>query len=358
MEKLKPFLRIIAFAVVLVLVVHVLTYLARPDFPDVKDIAGFYGEQENALDLVYIGGSAAFVYYAPLTAWEEFGLASYVYGANTIQPELYVTLIREMLKTQRPKLILLDARAFQYRDVENEDAQPPAEVPYRNTLNGMPLSWNKIQFIHQYVGTQIPGPRLSFYLDLIKFHQNIPDFCPDNLQMLTGSYFHPYSGFHFVEKWAPTPRYEVSTTEQKPLSPDTREILTELLDYLDSTGIDCVFVVSPYAEKNSHKMTYNYVAEQVAARGYPFLDCNEKVDEMGLDFSEDFYNEGHVTVFGAEKYTRFLAAYLMDRYALPDRRGDPDYAFLDDRLPGWHQAMEQTKAAILRLKEEATAYAE
>lgn len=354
MEKLKPYLRIAAFVLVFVLVLRGLSWLAKPDFPDVKDVAGFYGEAENTLDVIYLGGSAAFVYYAPLTAWEEFGISSYVYGANTIQPELYETLIREALKTQQPKLLVLDARCFQYRDRQNPDAQPPAEVPYRNTLNGLRLSWNKIRFIDRYVGSVIRDKKLPYYLDLIKFHQNIPDCPEDNLQMLFGSYQHPYSGFHFVQKWDAIPRYDFSTTEAAPVSTETETILNELLDYLDSTGIDCAFVVSPYAEKPEHKAIYNYVAPIIEAHGYAFVDFNEQTDEMGLDHASDFYNEGHVTVFGAEKYTRYLSAWLMEQYAIPDRRGDPACAGLEARLPAWHAALEETKAAIEAIKEAKT----
>ena len=352
MEKIKPLLRIIAFLVVFVLAVHCMTYLAKPGFPDVKNINGFYGEKENSLDMIYIGGSAAFVYYAPLLAWEEYGIVSYVYGANTIQPELYETLIREALKTQHPKLILLDARAFQYRDRENEDAQPPAEIPYRNTLTGMRLSWNKIKFIHENVGTRISDQKLSYYLDLLKYHQNIGDYQPENLEMLLGTYQHPYSGFHFVAKQAPIQGYSFSTTEKTPVSPDTEAILTDLLDYLDSTGIECVFVVSPYAEKESHKRTYNYVSEIITARGYDFLDLNEKAPLMGLDFEWDYYNEGHVTVFGAEKYTHYLSALLLNQYGLPSRKDDPAYAYLNDRLPGWHEKMDEVKEIVIKIIEE------
>lgn len=351
MEKIRPFLRIIAFLVVFVLVVYCLSYLAKPVFSDVKNICGFYGEKENSLDVVYIGGSAAFVYYAPLTAWEEYGIVSYVYGANTIQAELYETLIREVLKTQHPKLLILDARAFQYRDSQNEDAQPPAEVPYRNTLNGLRLSLNKAAFIHKYVGSQVEGQRLPYYLDLLKYHQNIGDFKPENVKFLLGTYQHPFCGFHFVQKQAPIPRYEFATTEKAAVSPDTEEILQDLLSFLNSTGIDCLFVVSPYAEKESHKKTFNYVSEIIEAHGYGFLDFNEYTDKMGLNYDWDFYNEGHVTVFGAEKYTRYLSALLRERYGIPNRKPDPQYAFMNDRLPGWDKALMDTKTAIFNIVE-------
>ena len=354
MENVKPLLRIVALLVVFVLVFFCLTWLAKPNFPDVKNITGFYGEKENTLDVVYIGGSAAFVYYSPLTAWEEFGIVSYVYGANTIQPELYKPLIQEVLKTQQPKLIILDARCFQYRDPESENAQPPAEVPYRNTLNGMRLSRNKAEFIHDYVGTQIDDEKLPYYLDILKYHQNIPDFTETNVEMLLGKYQHPYCGFHFVQKQAPIPQYVFATEEKSPVSADTEAILIDLLNYLDSTSVPCMFAVSPYAEKESHKRVFNYVSDIVESRGYTFLDFNEYAEKMGLNYGWDFYNEDHVTIYGAEKYTRYLSPLLLEQYGIPSRKDDPDYAFMNERLPAWDKMKAETKAAILKIYEERT----
>ena len=46
---------------------------------------------------------------------------------------------------------------------------------------------------------------------------------------------------------------------------------------------------------------------------------------MQLNFDTDFYNENHVNIFGADKYTDFLIAYLKEHYNLPDRRKDKEW---------------------------------
>ena len=75
-------------------------------------------------------------------------------------------------------------------------------------------------------------------------------------------------------------------------------------------------------------------------------------EELGLDFDKDYYNSKHVNYIGAEKYTRYLAAFLQDRYEIPNRRNDPNYAFLNDRLPGWDHELLETKDAIIKIVEE------
>lgn len=353
MSKIKPVIRIIAFALVFSVMLYVLSYLAKPDGPDLDNIQGLYSEKDNTVDMVYIGGSAAFVYYAPLRAWDKHGIVSYNYAADTIQPELYKTMIKEVLKTQKPKLIVLDARAFQYRDKENADAQPPGEVSYRNVLTGMRFSANKVDFINNYVEKQLGDKKLSYYFDLVKYHDNIVNCNSNNFKMLIGKYVSPYNGFYFVPKVEKIEKHNFKTSEKKPLSRDTQAIFDDLIEYLKSTEVNCLFVVSPYAEKKEHKMTFNYVSEKVEDSGYKFVDFNEYTDQMGLDFDTDLYNENHVNIYGAEKYTDFFAGYLKDNnYSLPDKKNDSNYLYMNDRTCAWNKAVEAAKATINKIIEE------
>ncbi|MDD5924314.1 MAG: hypothetical protein PUC88_05965 [Clostridia bacterium] len=352
MKRLKPIIKITAFSLIFSVVLYALSYMAKPAGYNLRHIEGIYAEEDNSLDVVYIGGSAAFVYYAPLKAWNDYGIVSYDYAADTIQPELYKTMIKEILKTQTPKLIVVDARSFQYRDKDNIDAQPPGEVPYRNTLTGMRLSQNKVDFINKYVEKQTGDEKLSYCFDIIKYHDIIVCFNGNNIKMMFGKYKEPFNGFYFVPKVEEIENYDFSTTDKKAVSSDTEEILNDLLDYMDGTGIDYLFTVSPYAEKKEHKMIFNYVQEKVENRGYKFIDCNEYTDIMKMDFDRDFYNENHVNIFGAEKYTDFLSEYIITNYAVPNRKDDSKYAFMNTYLVDWNHEVEDTKTAINKLIEE------
>ena len=92
-----------------------MTYIMKPSDIALNNIAGFYGEEEDSLDMVYIGGSACYVYYEPLRAFEQNGIASYNFAASTPQVELYKMMIKEILKSQEAEVIVIDARTLQYR---------------------------------------------------------------------------------------------------------------------------------------------------------------------------------------------------------------------------------------------------
>ncbi|MBO4815849.1 MAG: hypothetical protein J5507_02735 [Clostridia bacterium] len=356
MEKIKksiiPIIKIISFICLFILLFTYISYMSKPMKIDLQNIAGLYGEKENSIDVVYIGGSACFVYYEPLKAWEDYGIVVYDYGANTIMPEIYKNMIIEVLKTQKPKLIILDSRAFQYREDENISHNHPSEVAYRNTLTGMKFSLNKINFIKNNIKKYIEDDKLSYYFDLIKYHKTI-SYNKQNLEMMQGKYKMPYRGFHFVKKHLSLKKQNFKTDERENLPEETNKIFDELLEYIKQTNTDYLFVVSPYIEEIEHKKIFNTIEEKVNEYGYKFLDANEYTDAMSLDYNTDFYNNGHINIFGADKYTDFLSKYIIENYEIPNRKEDKEYEYMNENLEEWHKEVENTKNAIYKIIEES-----
>lgn len=340
---------ILIFIIISLLFFKMTTYIMKPSEIDLENIAGLYGEEKNSLDMVYIGGSASFVYWEPLRAFENRGIASYNFGANTIQPELYKTMIKEIYKTQNPELIVIDARAFQYREKE----QPPTEVAYRNVLTGMPLSLNKIEFIHKNVKKYLNEDALSYYFDIIKYHRNTKNQkINDQIKMALGIYKNQYKGFYFVPKVEAQYPIDYKTDVKTPVAEETEKILIELLEFLKTKNSKYLFVVSPYIEQKNHKENFNYIAEIIKKYGYNFLDANDFSKEMDIDYSTNFYNVNHVNIFGADKYTDFLSKYLIENYNLPNRKEDENYKEWIRLLKKWNNQVERNKNKINILIEE------
>lgn len=351
-KNLISVLKIICFALVFVFVFLTLTYIMRPINANIKNIAGFYSEEDNTLDMVYIGGSAAFVYWEPLKAYEEYGIASYNYAFNSVQAETYIYSIKEVLKTQNPELIIIDARAFQYRDDQEKGPNSPF---YYNFTTSLPFSWNRFNYIENTVPKYLQEDTLAYHFDIMKYHtrNDIFDF-KTSIKMMLGIYRNEYKGFDFYPWVGSIERQDFQTDKETPISNETKEILDELLSFMKTVDTKFLFVVSPYSMSVNDKQNFNYIQKIIEKTGYPFLDANEFYDEMNLDFDTNFYNVNHVNIFGAEKYTEFLADYLKENYDLPDRREDPTYESWDDLLGNWHKQVNITKEEINKLIKEGS----
>lgn len=61
-------------------------------------------------------------------------------------------------------------------------------------------------------------------------------------------------------------------------------------------------------------------AEQL---GIDYIDYNLAYEEMGIDWSQDFAGDARrMSVYGSEKFSRYLGAHLQQTYSLSDRRED------------------------------------
>ena len=75
----------------------------------------------------------------------------------------------------------------------------------------------------------------------------------------------------------------------------------------------------------------NALSDYAAAKGVDYIDLNRKWREIGIDWSHDTRDEGdHLNEYGVAKVTAYMGAYMKDRYALTDHRGDQAYSSWDD----------------------------
>lgn len=299
------------------------TYLFRNVGYDKSHLTGI---SEERVDMLYLGGSAAFVYWQPLKAWNDCGITSYLYANNSIQAESLKYMLMESRKSQNPDLYIIDLRPFQYWDEKIN------EVGLRNTTDSLNItSLNRYRLIWEYLHTRTlteDTDVLSYYFDIIKYHTNL-----ENLGSHTSWSFFSNHGVSINKGWEWIDQYEYLeppkdfvTQERAELPEKSRKLLDSLLEYCSKEKLQVLFVVCPYWITREHYAIYNTLQDRIAEYGFGYLNLNDYHEEMGLDFSTDFYNLSHVNAFGAEKYTSFLETYLSTHYDLPDRRGDAQYA--------------------------------
>ncbi len=106
-------------------------------------------------------------------------------------------------------------------------------------------------------------------------------------------------GWVWVDAWASIPEpIGFKTEERGELGEREMMVLIELLEYFKSQDAQVLFVVSPMAIITEDSETkYNTVGDIVNKYGYNFINANDYYREIGLDFSEDFYNVRHVNLF-------------------------------------------------------------
>ncbi|MDO4745712.1 MAG: hypothetical protein Q4B18_04065 [Bacillota bacterium] len=302
---------------------------------------GFYAEQEETIDVLYLGTSATNRYFIPPKAYNDAGIAGYNLATMGL-PMLFVPdLIDEVEKTQSPQLYIIELRNVLKTKNEITDAH------IRRVTDSMPASANKYEALDKALKytegatgelSNIDESPIDYLIPVVKYHSRLSageitpeDFLPWAVKNTTKGYV--LSDLTLQQKPYKPPVY---SDEHEELAPEMEAALLATLDRCDELDAEVMFVFSPYAMRKNVQAKFNTAIEIVEDRGYTVLDCNqpEVTDEIGIDWECDLYNSKHVNYVGAEKFTDYLVAYLEENYDLPDRRGD-------SKWDSWAEAYEE-----------------
>lgn len=345
-------LKAVFFSIIFLMLLVTVSYILRPYSGSAsrKNLCGFYAEEEDSLDVVFIGSSAVFTFWEPMEFWEKYGVASYDFATGTMPPQVVKYCLKEIRKTQDPELFVIDLRTFnaaetgyyQDRSIKNMDH----EVPLRNVTDNFKYSLNRLQMIADCVPDTYD--KIPYYLDIIKYHTEwtrLKD--KQSLLFAVNDSHDSLKGFKFVDAVKEVEFKDQSKVEStKPLSERLDAIFYDLLDYCKEEDLQVLFLVNSYCQAKGHKETYNYMADVIEEYGFDFLNTNDYYKEIGLDYTTDYYDQSHVNIFGADKYTEFLGEYLMNHYTFEDKRGQEAYASWNEDYEVWSEGVKELKASI------------
>lgn len=341
--KEKQAVKMIAFVLIFLLLLQTVTYMLRTN-GHIKDIfVGFYAEPKDTIDVVMIGSSSVYPFYCAPQIWGEQGITCYPLSSNVQRPIASKYLVEEALKMQQPDLFIFEARMYMFPDEEMAE-----NMAYtRGVTDNLKYSWNRIRAINAMVSDK--SERYTYYFDIFKYHSNWKTIVlPDQYTSFCYERLHPLKGFEVNDRIVPGTWTDYSAVEARLPIPENQEaVLRDLLAHLQEKGQNALFILSPLAMGEKERMQYNYLEDIVVSYGYTFLDLNDYCEEMGLDFSTDFYDGGsHTNALGSEKCSFFLGQYLAENYDFEDKRGKEGYQTWDEAYELWQECQKEAEKVI------------
>ena len=99
------------------------------------------------------------------------------------------------------------------------------------------------------------------------------------------------------------------------------------MKYCKTLECDVIFVTAPVNTEEENFAKINYANKKAEDSGFDTINFNtpEMREALGVDYNRDFYNERHMNIWGAMKYTDYLSDYLDNRYETEDHRGREGY---------------------------------
>lgn len=317
MKRGKSVLKYICFfAIFAVLFVYVQEVLrdkwADGEYNPSTKIKGFYAEEKNSLDVVFIGSSQVYADIAPAVLFHDYGITSYDFCANEQPLWISYYYIKEVLKHQDPEVIVLDVFTAYGADYE-------AEGITHFSLDDLPMSINKIQAIQASVP---PGERYAYYFPIAKYHNTWTDLYQRKTELAFYQEKDPYKGyspFVFAAEYTEGAKPEVvMQTESEPIPDRALLWLNNIVTLCEEEDVELLLTKTPNGHAERQKL-YNSVADFAEEHNIPFYNMNVLAD-----------GQAHINVIQAEKISQMMGDYLVSHYDLEDHRNDSAYA-------SWHE---------------------
>lgn len=285
-------------------------------------IRGYYKEENDSLDVVFLGASEIYSGFAPGYAYEKYGFTSYMYSISANPGSLYKAELKEILASQSPQLIFVEINGFLY----NDDQRLTNDAQLHLFVDNIPRSDNKDMAIEEFPGSN----KEEFLLPFFKYRGNWekPQSLYKQLRKGLKSTNTPsvIKGLHTYTDICPglPVYYDHITPADYSMTAMAEGYLVAFLEYCQESGLDnVVFINFPRilgGEKGDAFLSrVDHVAQVVADYGYPFLNLHEKAHEAQIVFPADFYNTHHLNIYGQQKMTCYLGDLIVNTYHLTPR---------------------------------------
>ncbi len=289
-------------------------------------LKGFYLEEKDSLDVVFMGASEVYSDFSPGHAYSSNNITSYLFSTQSNSILNYKAQLKNILSRQNPDLIVIELNGALY----DNDGETTKEANLRNYADNVPLDTIKAEWIAQYGGENT----LEYIFPLIKYHSTWKDIPDDMLYQKTVAddrlrgYSYLKGILNEARIFQSTQRsmnsmLQKSAGSKKPLGALEEQTLRELLQFCRDEQLDnVVFTRFPHIvvmRTFSRFERSNTVADIVNEYGYDYLNFELNYEQTGLDETTDFYNLDHLNVYGQKKFTDYLTRYLIDNYGLKAR---------------------------------------
>ncbi|MCQ2456211.1 MAG: fibronectin type III domain-containing protein [Clostridia bacterium] len=335
MSKIKNLAKAVVFLILLAVLIHAIdSIFTNTDFRIYQTMTAFYDEPDDKLDGVYIGSSTTYAFWQPNTAWDHYGITVIPLSIPDMPAASLKYMIKEGRKTQPDALYIINLNSFR--------SAVPDTNHFHFMTDFMKFSLNKIDMVND-LGKRSDiewYDRLEFLFPVIRFHSNWSNLYKDAVtpepDLLKGG-VHYSTYLSYVKDVTGMYNYSEETSE---IDAEKADILEGLLSYCEEDDVNVLFILAPQADLNDESHAeLNAIAKVTEERGFPTLNLVNKIDEIGLDTTLDFYNGKHTNIHGSLKFTKYLCEYLTENYDFEDKRGREEYS-------DWDEASEKYRGMI------------
>ncbi len=330
---IKKFIKTIAFFLTGIFIFSGINSILGPNAEDAEMMfEGYYNLKPNTVDAVFVGNSHTYKYWQPAFAWKELGMASMEISTSIMPSYVMKNVAIEALKTQKPKVLVIDATAFAQTNKEDKK--------FYLVLDNMKFSLNRIDMIENYCRySEITGmDKLQYYFPIMQFHSRWKELSEDDFVQTRPSYLNSTYQKGFLSHGLDKDKKHPYSDERTDIGSGNEAALRDLLEWCtQQQDIKIQFIAPPVLWKKNLS-GYNRVGDIIKEYGMDFLNFNdiELYEKFNFEENNDFENINHTNINGSFKFTKVYGQYLMETFDLENHQGKDIYQTWDQQAEDYY----------------------
>ena len=324
----KEILKTIIFIIIFILILLALTKIFVPASKHSTIISEFYDEPKNTLDVIFVGESSIYKGVSPMKIWEKYKITSYDYAASGAKLYNNYYSIKEAIKYQKPKVIVLNTDQLFHGE--------PFKEGYKRLLyDATRLNMNKLEAISDPVQNNTKGEQVSFVFPILRYHSRWSELKEEDFIKEKGKYEYIFKGQWVVKGIEVYDGKKIDKFQN--LNEDEVKYFEKIVDLCKENNIELIAVEFPSIQTwNDNKKEK---VEQIAKdNNVKFIDLHDVLGEIGLDWTRDTEDGGnHLNYRGAEKISDYLGKFLSENYKFENYKKEEVYKSWEEELAKYNE---------------------
>lgn len=246
-------------------------------------------EQDNTIDVLFVGDSLVYSSVSPMEIWNEFGFTSFDCSTPAQLTETSYDYIKIAVERQKPKVIFLEAN-----------------VLFRN-----PAKRTKERKIKDI---------FDRYSLLDKYHDNWKDY------LSYGKTINATKGYYYISKVSKAKEngYMKNKNKIETIPNINIEYFNKIIDICNENDITLILFGVPSIKSWSFAKDKR-INELSLEYNIPFINFN--IDNiLNIDWENETKDEGsHLNYQGAKKVSKYLGNYLLENNLVDNHKEDSKY---------------------------------
>ena len=310
-------------------------------WPNSATVSGFYRMERGTVDVLFLGSSQGVTAFNPQVLYNERGIRSY--NLSTEQQSLVLSyyLLKESLKYQKPKAIVLDV----WMCFGNQNPLNSAAGCVRKIFDQMRWGKQKISLINDICALDPTFDKKSFFLKNTVYHERWKSLREADFEFLQLAAPMPLKGYsaesipYRSDNPQPFDAAQDIDVEPATMQRNMEVYLEKIISLCEREKIRLILCKTPNLGWN---LSQHIAAQGMAERhNLPFYDFNEHgvYQESGYNYATD--GGSHLDDAGATKVSAFLGKLLSSEYGIEprtdrqweDSRSQAEHVSIAMRLP-------------------------